>query len=152
GKPGADDEARTRDIDDAHSVALSATSHRGGKHGADDEARTRDIDLGKVALYQLSYIRVPVGPVVRMLPDGQIGSRVGRLGRIPSPDDRPVSRLLTHGTACRTTQSRSARRPARNGVSPSDPVGSERSSLCGIPSVSSTSMATARWPSGPRCS
>jgi hypothetical protein len=27
--------------------------------GADDEARTRDIDLGKVALYQLSYIRMP---------------------------------------------------------------------------------------------
>ena len=25
--------------------------------GADDETRTRDIDLGKVALYQLSYIR-----------------------------------------------------------------------------------------------
>ena len=25
--------------------------------GADDEIRTRDIDLGKVALYQLSYIR-----------------------------------------------------------------------------------------------
>jgi len=30
--------------------------------GADDETRTRDIDLGKVALYQLSYIRSdPVG-------------------------------------------------------------------------------------------
>ena len=27
--------------------------------GADDETRTRDIDLGKVALYQLSYIRLP---------------------------------------------------------------------------------------------
>ncbi len=27
--------------------------------GADDEIRTRDIDLGKVALYQLSYIRTP---------------------------------------------------------------------------------------------
>ena len=27
--------------------------------GADDEIRTRDIDLGKVALYQLSYIRRP---------------------------------------------------------------------------------------------
>jgi hypothetical protein len=30
-----------------------------GENGADDEIRTRDIDLGKVALYQLSYIRVP---------------------------------------------------------------------------------------------
>jgi hypothetical protein len=28
--------------------------------GADDEIRTRDIDLGKVALYQLSYIRLPL--------------------------------------------------------------------------------------------
>jgi hypothetical protein len=26
-------------------------------NGADDEIRTRDIDLGKVALYQLSYVR-----------------------------------------------------------------------------------------------
>ena len=25
--------------------------------GADDEARTRDLNLGKVALYQLSYVR-----------------------------------------------------------------------------------------------
>ena len=25
--------------------------------GADDETRTRDINLGKVALYQLSYVR-----------------------------------------------------------------------------------------------
>ena len=25
---------------------------------ADDEARTRDLNLGKVALYQLSYIRI----------------------------------------------------------------------------------------------
>jgi hypothetical protein len=31
--------------------------------GADDEIRTRDIDLGKVALYQLSYIRMPRRPV-----------------------------------------------------------------------------------------
>src|SRR6188474_515269 len=52
---GADDEIRTRDIDVEQSVALSATGI-----GADDEIRTRDIDLGKVALYQLSYIRMPV--------------------------------------------------------------------------------------------
>ncbi len=26
--------------------------------GADDEARTRDLNLGKVALYQLSYVRI----------------------------------------------------------------------------------------------
>ena len=27
------------------------------ERGADDEIRTRDINLGKVALYQLSYVR-----------------------------------------------------------------------------------------------
>lgn len=27
-------------------------------HGADDEIRTRDIQLGKLTLYQLSYIRM----------------------------------------------------------------------------------------------
>jgi hypothetical protein len=26
--------------------------------GAEDEARTRDLNLGKVALYQLSYFRI----------------------------------------------------------------------------------------------
>ncbi len=31
--------------------------NRGLLHGADDEARTRDLNLGKVALYQLSYVR-----------------------------------------------------------------------------------------------
>jgi hypothetical protein len=45
---------RTRDIDGGQSVARGATTM-----GADDEIRTRDIDLGKVALYQLSYIRRP---------------------------------------------------------------------------------------------
>src|SRR5208282_3022468 len=29
-----------------------------GNSGADDRARTGDLDLGKVALYQLSYVRV----------------------------------------------------------------------------------------------
>jgi hypothetical protein len=29
-----------------------------GESGADDEARTRDLNLGKVALYQLSYVRL----------------------------------------------------------------------------------------------
>ncbi len=31
--------------------------------GADDEARTRYLHLGKVALYQMSYIRVMVPPI-----------------------------------------------------------------------------------------
>ena len=29
-----------------------------GNDGADDEARTRYLNLGKVALYQMSYIRI----------------------------------------------------------------------------------------------
>jgi hypothetical protein len=36
---------------------------------ADDEARTRDLNLGKVALYQLSYVRLSAGehpPVTRV--------------------------------------------------------------------------------------
>ena len=28
--------------------------------GASNEVRTRDLDLGKVALYQLSYTRIPI--------------------------------------------------------------------------------------------
>ena len=35
------------------------------KNGADDEARTRYLHLGKVALYQMSYIRIFMVP-----PDG----------------------------------------------------------------------------------
>ena len=39
------------------------------KNGADDEARTRYLDLGKVALYQMSYIRT-----VRVLYRGEMRS------------------------------------------------------------------------------
>ena len=56
---GADDEIRTRDIDGGQSVARGAPFPPVNS-GADDEIRTRDIDLGKVALYQLSYIRSAV--------------------------------------------------------------------------------------------
>ncbi len=44
--------------------------------GADDEARTRDLNLGKVALYQLSYVRIasdrlsPIGASTS-LPDAE---------------------------------------------------------------------------------
>ena len=31
--------------------------------GADDEARTRYLHLGKVALYQMSYVRILVPPI-----------------------------------------------------------------------------------------
>ena len=37
---------------DLHRLAVKAVILR-----ADDEARTRDLNLGKVALYQLSYVR-----------------------------------------------------------------------------------------------
>ena len=70
----------------------------GQRCGADDEIRTRDIDLGKVALYQLSYIRAPEPeglPTGRGYPTretGSIGASVGRLGEMLSPDDLPVRR------------------------------------------------------------
>ena len=37
-----------------------------GLVGADDGSRTRDLELGKLALYQLSYVRVAVilGPAI----------------------------------------------------------------------------------------
>ncbi len=38
-------------------VALAAGTDRGEKR-ADDGLRTRDLQLGKLALYQLSYVRV----------------------------------------------------------------------------------------------
>ncbi|BBC34489.1 hypothetical protein SGFS_057830 [Streptomyces graminofaciens] len=49
---------------------------RGLHSRADDEARTRDLNLGKVALYQLSYVRIasdrlpPIGASIS-LPDPQ---------------------------------------------------------------------------------
>ena len=42
-----------------------------GNSRADDEARTRDLNLGKVALYQLSYVRLllPAGNSLAPLPN-----------------------------------------------------------------------------------
>ena len=46
-----------------HSVPLLLLAHKKGKkNGADDGARTRYLHLGKVALYQMSYIRKLVPP------------------------------------------------------------------------------------------
>src|SRR5690606_18362873 len=59
---------------------------RGFPSGADDEVRTRDLNLGKVALYQLSYVRIapdqlsPVGASTS-LPDPQ-GWSVGGAERV----------------------------------------------------------------------
>ena len=39
-------------------TAFSLTNTVEGEYGADDEARTRYLHLGKVALYQMSYIRM----------------------------------------------------------------------------------------------
>jgi hypothetical protein len=36
----------------------TATAETAGKERADDGLRTRDLQLGKLALYQLSYVRV----------------------------------------------------------------------------------------------
>ena len=38
--------------------AIAVASCAGHGTGADDEIRTRDIHLGKVVLYQLSYVRI----------------------------------------------------------------------------------------------
>ncbi len=51
-------------------IFFGTADHKKEKHlkfqvlfGADDEARTRYLHLGKVALYQMSYIRMLVPPV-----------------------------------------------------------------------------------------
>src|SRR5690242_1846392 len=85
-------------------MGRASRSARPANCGADDETRTRDIDLGKVALYQLSYIRTPSGDGG---PDatgwgyptgGRTLERAGCFGVTVSPEERPVSRRCTHGT------------------------------------------------------
>ena len=46
------------------------------RDGAGDGIRTRDINLGKVALYQLSYSRLPVDPF-SLAPDCGVKPPVG---------------------------------------------------------------------------
>ena len=74
--------------------------------GADDEIRTRDIDLGKVALYQLSYIRTP--PCRDDADDTQCVRRPA--GTLPCPVAPVSSRQSAHGA--------SASQPARSTVRP----------------------------------
>jgi hypothetical protein len=38
-------------------VAKPSRGREGGSDEADDGSRTRDLELGKLALYQLSYVR-----------------------------------------------------------------------------------------------
>ena len=47
---GAQDDGKARDDGNAQDGE--------GESGADDGFRTRDLELGKLALYQLSYVRV----------------------------------------------------------------------------------------------
>ena len=67
---------RRREVAAGAGVRLGAASA-----GADDEIRTRDIDLGKVALYQLSYVRRPASRPARMLPVAT--ARASALSRAP---------------------------------------------------------------------
>src|SRR4029079_18278786 len=60
------------------SSRLSAQLRCVERLGADDETRTRDIDLGKVALYQLSYMRVASGPAWRIVPERRRAVRSAR--------------------------------------------------------------------------
>ncbi len=54
--------------------------------GADDRARTGDLDLGKVALYQLSYVRV--------VTNSSPGADRNRLGSIVDRIDEAVGLFL----------------------------------------------------------
>ena len=57
---------RRRELNRKSFVSIETTARKKKKaadsldclHGADDEARTRYLHLGKVALYQMSYIRI----------------------------------------------------------------------------------------------
>ena len=55
--------------------------------GADDEIRTRDLNLGKVALYQLSYIRLLIFQMPFFLRAMQIYSN-------PEDKSKPLDRLF----------------------------------------------------------
>ena len=60
--------------------------------GADDRARTGDLDLGKVALYQLSYVRVKTNI-------SGLSRAVQPLGRRGARDESPrlVVEVVTQG-------------------------------------------------------
>ncbi len=58
---------------------------RAARSGADDGHRTRDIDLGRVALYQLSYIRKAPDPC----PTGPLGVMWHGIRALP-PCGRPA--------------------------------------------------------------
>src|ERR1700712_2547019 len=126
-------------------------------HGADDEIRTRDIDLGKVALYQLSYIRAslrPVGPPTRRgyptREAGSIGASVGRLAEMLSPEDLPVRRRCTQGPRKSRVQAAFSR-SLSDRLSAGSVMRGSGSWSCRTPRPSSTAKAMCWWPTGFRC-
>ena len=50
---------------------------------ADDEARTRDLNLGKVALYQLSYVRLRSAALAGLGAKGTVADAHGRAKSTP---------------------------------------------------------------------
>ena len=58
---------------------------------ADNETRTRDLNLGKVALYQLSYVRLhfvavsPAPSASGTVAHGRRGAKIGPLDRVSRP-------------------------------------------------------------------
>ena len=63
---------------------------------ADDEARTRDLNLGKVALYQLSY--------VRLLPQGCPWRTTETVAHAPDPaKSGSTPRFVAANEGCRDT-------------------------------------------------
>ena len=55
------------------------------ENGAVDETRTRDLHLGKVALYQLSYYRIPIRCGRRDLNPYAVWHQNLNLARLPIP-------------------------------------------------------------------
>jgi hypothetical protein len=84
---------------------LSANPPRMGRDPlrADDEARTRDLNLGKVALYQLSYVRLYPDrrrPAMRDDPNGWVGTdQTGRPDMV-----RTGFQLAIEGTPMMSTE------------------------------------------------
>ena len=75
---------------------------------ADDEARTRDLNLGKVALYQLSYVRLrppETGGAKRTIADAHPRSNSGTaLARRVFPPPRVASCACGSTARCSTTR------------------------------------------------
>ena len=63
-----------------------------GRPGADDRSRTGDLHLGKVTLYQLSYVR-GASQYTKGIPPLMIQSNRGLLCHDDWREDRPLQRL-----------------------------------------------------------